>query len=156
MTRKHDVTGRSRRKLSPFIALERYVFDCPAYRSLSLAARCALMELLSLYSGSNNGRLALSALALSHRLPVGRATAGRGLQELESKGFIEAVRPGGFNIKSGGKRATEWRLTFHRCDVTGELPSKKFTRWQVGKFHFTVSPQSNTGLTREQQPCPAQ
>jgi hypothetical protein len=149
MASRHNSTGRSKRKLSSFIAIERYIFECPAFRSLSLVARCAFIEVGNLYDGTNNGRIALSARTLADRLPVSRATATRGLNELVDKGFIEPVRAGGFNIKSGVKRATEWRLTNYRCDVTGERPLKPFMRWQDGKFHFTASSESHTGLTRE-------
>ena len=155
MTRKHDATGRSRQKLTPFLALERYVFNSPAFRSLSLPARAAYFEMLNLYSGSNNGRIAMSANVLAGKLKTGRATASRALLELEAKGFIEPVRRGGFNMKAGTRRATEWRLTSYRCDVTGERPTKTFMRWQNGKIHFAVSSQSNSGLTTEQPTCAA-
>lgn len=156
MASKHDLTGRDRRKMKSFIGLERYIFECAAHRSLSLAARAALLELGNLYNGSNNGRIALSALGLSKRIATGRATSGRALKELEAKGFIEPVRQGGFNIKSGEKRATEWRLTSERCNVTGNKPSRNFMRWHAGKIHFTVASQSNTGLTTEQPATAAQ
>ncbi len=128
----------------PFVAIERYTMNCPAWASLSLAGRCAYFELLKAFDGSNNGKLALSANMLASKLPVGRATAGRALEELTAKGFIAAVRQGGFNMKSGLRRATEWRLNCYRCDVTGALPSKEFMRWQDGKISFD-------GLATEQQ-----
>ena len=64
--------------------------DSPAYVSLSLAARAALIEITRGYNGSNNGRIVLS---VRHRrgaygwLPTN--TAMRALQELVDKGFIE-------------------------------------------------------------------
>ncbi|MFN0191848.1 MAG: hypothetical protein ACKVP5_07700 [Aestuariivirga sp.] len=149
MAKKHNQTGRSSRSLSPFIALERYIKASPAWQSLSLAARCAYLELLDLYTGSNNGKLAVSAKMLADRLPIGRATANRAIAELQVKGFIEPVRLGSFSVKYGDRRATEWRLTRYRCDATGAAPSKTFMRWQAGKIHFTVSPQSTNGLTTE-------
>ena len=150
MAIKHDKTGRSKRTLSPFIALERYIKASPAWRSLSLPARCTYLEYLDLYDGGNNGSLPMSANSLAAKLPIGRATANRAILELESRGFIEAVKRGGFNVKHGGRRATEWRLTRYQCNVTGQLGLKPFMRWQGGKFHLTVSPQSNSGLTTEQ------
>lgn len=149
MPRSHNGTGRSRRQLSPFIALERYVLASPAYRSLSLRARCAYQEIVALYDGSNNGRLALSARSLGERLRISRATATRALMELVDRGFIEAAKQGAFNLKSGARRATEWRLNCYRCDATGALPSKVFMRWQGGEIHFTASPESHCGFTRE-------
>lgn len=41
-------------------------------------------------------------------------------------------------MKAGKGRAAEWRLTLHKCDVTGEKVSCAFMRWQDGKMHFTV------------------
>lgn len=149
MARKHNATGRSRRRLTPFIALEHYLLNCPAWTSLSLAARCTFLELLRVYDGSNNGRLIMSARMLDERLPVSRATAARALKELQNRGFLEPVRPGGFNVKSGQRRASEWRVTCYRCDVTGALPAKTFMRWQTGKIHLAVSSESHSGLTRE-------
>ncbi len=149
MAAKHNHTGRSKQKLSSFVALERFMLNSIAWRSLKLPARCAFIELGNLYDGRNNGRIAISARTLAERLPISRATATRALEELAEKGFIEAVRQGGFNMKSGVRRATEWRLTCYRCDVTGERPNRNFMRWQAGKFHLAASPESHTGFTRE-------
>jgi hypothetical protein len=53
---------------------------------------------------------------------------------------------GAFSRKA--PHASEWRLTWWGCDVTGELPSKKFMRWgrekqnAVSKYPVAVSNQS--------------
>jgi DNA-binding transcriptional MocR family regulator len=150
MTRKHNHTGRSKTS-SHFVMLEHYLLNSRAWRSLSLAARCAFIEMARQYAPGRNGRIVMSARMLAETLPISRATAARALQDLESRGFIQAVRVGGFNMKAGLRRATEWRVTLHKCDVTNETASKAFLRWQDGKFHFTVSPESHPGLTREPQ-----
>jgi len=147
MTR-HNKTGRSKRALSPFIAMERYMLESHAWQSLSLPARCALIEMLSIYNGRNNGCIGQSARMLAESLHISRATANRALRELTDKGFIEAVKAGGFSMKSG-PRATEWRLTMHPCNVTNETrPSKKFMRWHKGKIHLAVPPEGQSGTTR--------
>ena len=128
--------------------LEHYLLNSPAWRSLSLAARAVFIEMARSYVPGRNGRLAMSARMLAEGLPISRATAARALQDLAARGFIEAVRPGGFNMKAGEGRATEWRLTLHKCDVTGERASRAFMRWQGDTIHFTVSPESHPGLTR--------
>ena len=154
MARKHDLTGRSRNTLSPFIALERYIKASPAWQSLSLAARCAYLEFLDLYDGRNNGRIALSAKMLAARLPIGRATASRAVAELVDRGFVEVTRQGAFSVKHGDRRATEWALTRYRNDATGALPSKAFMRWQLKsktRPHIearTVSRESTAALSR--------
>ena len=149
MTRKHDKTGRTRGSASRFVMLEHYLLNSPAWRSLSLSARCAFIEICRLYSPGNNGRLAVSGRMLADALSVSRQTATRTLDDLVSHGFIEGVKPGGFNMKAGVGRASEWRLTLHKCDVTGAKPSRAFMRWQAGKIHFTASPESHVGPTRE-------
>ena len=149
MANKQDKKGRSRAKFSSFIALERFITAAPAWQSLSLAARCGYLELLDIYNGSNNGTIALSARMLSERLHISRATAARALNELTTRGFIEATRPGGFNLKSGERRAAEWRLNRYKCDLTGQHPSQQYMRWKDGKIHFTASLESHNGLTRE-------
>lgn len=147
--RKQNKTGRSRGQHAYFVALELFIMETVAWKSLSLAARAAYLEVAALYNQSNNGRLALSARQLSTRMPISKATAHRALQELAVKGFIVATKPSGFNLKTGERRATEWRLTRYRCDITGELPTKAFLHWQTDKIHFTVSPQAHSGLTTE-------
>ena len=65
MSNNHKRVGLAKqRRLGPsgpkFIQLFRYVLDCPAYLSLSTAARAALIEVIRGYTGSNNGRIVLS------------------------------------------------------------------------------------------------
>lgn len=146
MARKHNQTGRTRHA-SRFAMLPHYLLGSAAWRSLSLPARAAFVEMLALYAPGLNGRLGLSARTLAERIHVARATATRALQELIAKGFIEAAKPGGFNVKAGTARATEWRLTLHKCDVTGAAASQNFMRWQDGKIHFTASSEGQRGFT---------
>jgi hypothetical protein len=127
--------------------LPHYLLGSAAWRSLSLAARAAFVEMLALYAPGLNGRLAMSARTLADRLSVSRATATRALQELTTKGFVEIVKPGGFNVKAGTARAAEWRLTLHKCDMTGASASQNFMRWKGEEIHITASPQSHSGLT---------
>ena len=53
--RKVDKTGRSRGE-SRFIKLDHWLFDSPAYRSLSTTARCLYHELLRPTFGSARAR----------------------------------------------------------------------------------------------------
>ncbi len=149
MGSKTNKTGRTKGQHSFFVALELFLMATPAWRSLSMAARVAYVEIAALYDQSNNGRLALSARQLAARMPISKATAHRALQELAAKGFIVATKPSGFNMKTGERRATEWRLTRYRCDVTGDIATKAFLLWKPDQLHFTVSPQAHTGLMTE-------
>jgi DNA-binding transcriptional MocR family regulator len=101
--------------------------NSPAYLSLSCPARALLVELTRIYNGRNNGQIGLSVRGASERCNIARGTAQRAFTELQERGFIELVTKGAFSRKS--PRASEWRLTFNTCDVTGELPSKAFMRW---------------------------
>jgi len=100
-----------------------------------------------LYNGRNNGQIGLSVRRASERCNIARGTAQRAFVELQERGFIELVSKGAFSRKS--PHASEWRLTFNTCNVTGELPSKKFMSWgrekqnAVSKYPVAVSNQSH-------------
>jgi hypothetical protein len=67
--------------------------------------------------------------------------------ELQERGFIDCMTKGAFSRKA--MHASEWRLTWWGCDVTGELPSKKFMNWgqenqnTVSKYPVAVPNQSH-------------
>lgn len=123
--------GRSKGSLSRFLALEHYLLSSPAWKSLNPVERCAYVEVAQLYNGSNNGRLAMSGRRLSELLHVSKATGTRALTVLVERGFLEVVKPSAFSCKI--RRATEYRLTIEKCNVTGTLPFKAFMRWQPPK-----------------------
>jgi DNA-binding transcriptional regulator YhcF (GntR family) len=77
--RRHHSNGR------PFIQLFRYMLDSPAYVSLSVWARVALVEITRGYNGSNNGKIVLSVRDLAKRMNCHRDTAARALQVLVDK-----------------------------------------------------------------------
>jgi hypothetical protein len=108
----------------PFVQLYKYMLRCPAWLALSATAKAAYVQLALRYDGVNNGMLALSARVLAEELGCTKDTASRKLIELEDAGFIEAVRIGRFARRN--RKASEYRLTTHRCDVTGVFPSKNF------------------------------
>ena len=125
---QHRKNRRRRGGGPPFLQIFNYIFDCVAYRSLSLPARAALSELIRLYNGQNNGSLAMSVRVLAERLNSSKDTAGRALIELEEKGFIETTKVGSFRLKR--RYASEYRLTWHRDDQTFALPTRAFREWQ--------------------------
>jgi DNA-binding transcriptional regulator YhcF (GntR family) len=111
-----------------FVQLFHYMLRCPAYVSLSAWARAALIEVHLGFNGGNNGKIILSVRAVAKRIGCHRDTAGRALQELIDKGFIEPRFKGAFSVKF--RRATEWRLTDRRCHATGEPQSQAFMKWR--------------------------
>jgi DNA-binding HxlR family transcriptional regulator len=127
--------------MGKFVALPAYMLATEAWRALSLPGRCALIELLRVYNGANNGELVMGVRTLAERLSCSKATAARVLNELEEKGFIGVQKVGVY----GRPNATEYHLTMHRNDVDFALPSKAFMRWRaVSKTNATVSPEGQS------------
>jgi hypothetical protein len=146
---KKNRKGRSKLTLTSFVALDRFMLDCPAWLALSLAARSAYVEIVRLYSGENNGRIGLSARTLGTRLNISKSTAADALRDLVAKGFVDVAKPGGFNLKTGDKRGTEWRLTRWQCNVTQAPPSRSFMAWKPDtakpQKKITVRTQAHNG-----------
>jgi hypothetical protein len=138
---------KNRRIDAPHVRLYRWMLDTPAYLSLTCASRAVLVEIGRGYDGMNNGRIGLSIRRASERCNIARGTAQRAFVELQELGFIDCMTKGAFSRKA--PHATEWRLTWWNCDVTGELPSKKFMNWgrekqnAVSKYPVTVSNQGH-------------
>ena len=121
-----------RRKLNkrhdaPHVRLYRWMLESPAYLSLGCPARGVLVEIARVYDGTNNGRLGMSVRTLTERCRIAEGTVRQALLELQDRGFIECVTKGSFNRKV--QHASEWRLTWWECDMSGELPSKRFMQW---------------------------
>ena len=93
--------------------------------------------------------LGLSVRRASERCNIAKGTAARALLELQERGFIECMKKGAFSRKA--PHASEWRLTWWGCDVTGDLPSKAFMRWgrekqnAVLEYPIAVSNQNHRG-----------
>ena len=115
--KKNRISGRR------FIQFFTNVKRSEAYHSVSLTARAALMEMLDRYTGINNGMIGLGCRELADELRCSIGAAVNALRELDDAGLAHPVTGGVWK----GKRATEWRLTFYRCDKTGELP---VTTWK--------------------------
>jgi DNA-binding transcriptional regulator YhcF (GntR family) len=124
------------------VRLYDYMLSSKAYLSLTCPARAVLIELARVYDGANNGRLGLSVRTAAQRSRIAQGTARRAFRELMDCGFVECVKAGAFSYKA--RHASEWRLTWWPCDVTGALPSKEFMRWQpemqnpVSNYNATV------------------
>ena len=115
--RRHKRSGRR------FIQLFSNVKRSTAYHDLSCNARGALIELIDRYNGCNNGAITLGVRELAYELGCSISTAHAALRELDDAGLVQPMKVGSWR----GKRASQYRLTFLRCDVTGELPC---THWE--------------------------
>jgi hypothetical protein len=134
---------RGQGKQSHFILLPWGVKRSRAYHGLSAPARAAFVEIIDRYDGRNNGRIGLGVRELAYELNCSQAKAWRALGELEDSGLIIPTKLGAWR----GKKATEWRIVFHVCDETGELPIKQWEQRQpFREFHprnLKVSPVKN-------------
>ena len=127
MARKSNKTGRNGSPMADFVAIERYIMRCPAWRSLSPVERAIYVEIAFHYMGANNGSIRVSSRMLAEGLGIGKTTAYRSINVLIERGFIDCVKPGYFSQKV--PNCSEYRLQTYRCDVTGKLPGKSFMRW---------------------------
>jgi len=109
------------------VRLYGWMLDSPAYLSLGCPARAVLVEIAKVYDGFNNGRLGMSVRTLARRCRLAPSTVSRALADLQERGFVECVTRGSFSRKI--QHASEWRLTWWECNVTGELASKRFMSW---------------------------
>lgn len=102
-------------------------FESPAFRNLSPAARCLLMEFLSIYRPGRNGQLSISVQGAMDRVGCSKGTAQKAFRELAEHGFIK--------LKEGERwqerRAREFALTIE--SVNGHEPTDDWRDWQHQK-----------------------
>ena len=116
------------------IRVYEWMASCPAYRSLSVYARCLYFELKRRYTGSNNGNIPLAFREAMELVGCSNRPLLAAFEELQEKGFIKPIQKGafGWKVRRDGKgRATTWLLTEYKADypnpsVTAE---KTFMRW---------------------------
>jgi len=136
------MANRKKRKgQSKHIRIDGYMYRCVAWNSLSCLDQCLYLQFLWKYDGFNNGRIGFACREAAELFRVGKTTAARSFQNLEDKGFIVVTKRSGFNVK--GRASTEYRLTEYKCDITGKLPTKEFTKWRPHE-KSTVPPQVRT------------
>lgn len=127
---RHNRKGRSKHG-PPFIQLFRCIKRSQAYHDLSPYARCALIELLDRFKGTNNGMIRLSCRELGEQLGCTKDTANKALQELDDSKLAQPASVGQWQ----GKKATEWCLAFYRDDRTGKPGQRNwpaFASYQIG------------------------
>ncbi len=120
-----DATGRTSGE-ARHVRLYHWMLNSAAWHSLSLAARCLLIEVWKRYNGQNNGGIAYSVREAARALGVGKNTPTKLFRELEDKGFLKARQRGSFHWKGG--EATTWVLTTEPCGE--KLATKEFMSWR--------------------------
>lgn len=103
-------------------------FDSPAYRDLSMPARCLLLEFHFIYRPSRNGSLSISIQTAMERLGCAKQTAQNAFRELAAHGFIK-LRKGELWQE---RKAREWSLTIERVGLSE--PADDWAHWEPGKI----------------------
>jgi hypothetical protein len=119
--------GRSRFG-PPFIRIPNPVYDTAIVGRLSPQELAVLTALIRRYNGLNNGWLALSVRDAAAEAKINKDTAMRAFQSLQKSGLIEEVQHGAFAWKA--RHASEWRLTWEKCDRTGRPASHAYREEQ--------------------------
>jgi hypothetical protein len=158
VARRVDRKGRSKGG-QPFLKLEKWIFQHPAFRALRPNARALLLELISRHNGRNNGAIGLGEREAAAALQLtDRGAVRRAFSELQERGFIVCTRRGGFNRKAGPNRASEWRLTFEPTP-DGQPATKEFARMNADAPEHFSRGRNSTPAGRESNPgaaiCPA-
>ncbi len=122
---KVNATGRSTGE-ARHVRLYEWELRSPAFRSLSCAARCLLLELKRRHIGTNNGYIPLSVREAADLLNRSRSKVQGVFAELQTKGFIRPRQKGSFDLKI--RHSTDW--------ILGEYPfgakaaTKEFMSWR--------------------------
>lgn len=127
MPRKHNNKGRSTTE-GRFTRIMHHMLETPAWRTLPVYERAAYLEIAQLYSGDNNGHLAMGVRRLADRLNVSVNKAHGCILELIDRGFIEVTQASAFSRKD--RTSTEFRLTQYACDRTHQAGSRAFQNWK--------------------------
>src|SRR5215471_17929078 len=144
---KHELRRRlSKRK---FVQIWHEVIESPAYQSLSVYARAALVEICNRYNGGNNGKIAFSVREMAKRLRTGTKQARRATAEITERGLAIPERTGWFSPDHC--HATEWRITFQATDKPA---TNEFRNWKPQPFSFsrTVVTENTVVITKKNFP----
>jgi hypothetical protein len=134
--------GIKKRKGRQFLLLYTNVKRSVAYHGLSRHARSLLFELIDRYTGINNGFIGLGVREAKYELHCSEGTVCNAMRELDDAGLAQPTKIGSFR----GKKATEWRLMFLRCNKTQE---PAVTKWEQ-RTPYSLFSQDNAKAQPEQ------
>lgn len=143
---KVDLTGRTKGE-ARHVRFYEWELASPAFRSLSCAARCLLLELKRRHTGANNGYIPLSVREAADLLNRSRSKVPDVFVELESRGFIKAHKRGSFDLKV--RHSTEWILREFPFGI--KAATKDFMSWRPDEkqnpvpSRVTVTPDNRPG-----------
>ena len=110
-----------------FFKVEAEWFHSPAYRDLSLKARCLLTEFLNIYRPGRNGELSISTRKAAEILSLTENTCIKAFRELVEHGFLILTN---HEIWIQGK-AREYELTVR--EINGRVQKDSWKQWEPGK-----------------------
>jgi hypothetical protein len=116
--KQRKLRGQGKHSGPNFAQLYHYVKRSTSYHGLSNIAKLLLIELADRYNGSNNGMITLSVREAAYEIGCGQGSISNAMRELDDADLARPTKLGAWR----GRQATEWRLTWKRCDKTGELP----------------------------------
>ena len=128
MSKRHNRTGRSRYD-ARHVRLYHWLYNSPAWKSLTPQQRAVYLELECRHNGSNNGDIRLSVREAAEACHIGKDTAARCLELLQERGFIRCAQKGAFSWKK--RHASLWALTAWPTDDA--TATKDFMRWRPKK-----------------------
>jgi hypothetical protein len=133
--KKHTMRSGShkRDKTELFVKVMLETLDAPAWRALSLGARCLYIALKRRHrlDTNNNGKIFLSQRQAAMELDSKRDYVARWFRELEYYGFIVMTRHGSLGSEGRGK-APHWRLT--ELGYKNDPPTRDFLNWNGAPF----------------------
>ena len=101
-----------------------------AFKTLKPPAKILLLHLVFLASPDRNGRIGLSHSKAAEIAKVNKATAGKYLEELMIRGFLEMR-----SYEMWQERmAREYRTTV--CNYRGRSATEEFLQWEPGMNFF--------------------
>lgn len=137
--------GGNKRGKRQFIQIYRNVKRSRNYHGLSTYARALLIEIIDRHNGCNNGMIGLGVREAKYELGCSQGRVSAAMRELDDAGLARPTKIGAWR----GRRATEWRLMFLRCDKTQE---PAITVWEQRKPHSEFTPgyaEVHAGVHRE-------
>lgn len=145
--RRQRLTGRSSRTyvpVDPHVRLYAWEMECPAYRTLDLCARQLLIELRALYKPSNGNEVFLSVREAMRRLGVTQRPVQNAFAALIERGWIEEVKGGTFDQKTGAGRARSFLLTNNGPGGDEVGAKKTYMRWRPSEAPYATECQKIT------------
>ena len=122
-----------------YIKLEADWFESPAFRDLTMTARCLLIEFLNVYRPGRNGELSISTRKASARLSVSENTAIKAYRALSEHGFL--ILTNHENWIQG--KAREFELTIRPVGI--RVAKDSWRKWEPGKAVFELPGRKNHG-----------